>query len=1140
MGFISRNYYQNFRPFVSLICAVLALTCVVASLGAGRVAFAEPAYTINYQGKLADNTGLAVPNGTYAMSFALYTQASGGSAIWSESRTGGNEVTLTNGLFSVMLGEVASLAAVNFNQALYLGITVESDEEMTPRKPVGTVPSAIEAKQLGGVASSSFIRSDAADTASGLLTFTGGFQSLASSTITSLTTLTATTTNLIINGERLTDLTGTGLSNTGGVLTASLGTDITAAEIANGDHGLFSYASGVASLDTGGLTSANLSGALTNETGSGVAVFGTSPTFTNNITISGASVGSLTVSGSVSASTTISGSVGALLNLSGGLGSGTLNIFNSFGNSSIINLGAAGVRLSDDNDGALTFLGLGNGSDENFTMNLDDTSNEVVFTTSTGITKASFNSIALNTTSASGYQISGTTYFAGDLTNDSVRVGELAGATFTSSTIYNNAVGFEAGRYASTTNADRNNYVGYQAGYQNTGAWNNIIGYQSGWSNTGDSNNIFGSSAGSSNTGNWNNLLGGSAGYANTGDYNNSLGYLAGNANTGDYNNFLGGSAGVLNTGDYNNFMGYQTGYNNTGDYNAMIGSQTGRYLQSTTTVAIGAEALYGSHATTFISLNNVALGYRAGYASDDGSGNNIIIGYQAADNLTTGNNNIIIGYDIDNITATADNRLNIGNLIFGTGLDGTGTTLASGNVGIGTTSPSQKLEISGNLLLSAGASRSVTSAGGELILAMTGDTYGSVNLKLQNRSGSNGAIFQNPSLDLVDFGFLTSASTQHNIRFEGRDAYAKGSGNTAGEFQFGAVSGMSNPFFVTGTSTTAVLVGKFGVGDVTPSQLLDIDGTNPQGLFEESTTEFLRVGVGETAGTSVIGWDDSDSLRLGVYDSPTDTTISDLMTILSTGNVGIGTTTPAQKLQVYGDIRVGTTGSNGCIEDYGGGVIGGTCSSDERLKENIEPIATEGRSYLESLAALAPVTYNWNDTAVRLYGKNGNVANLGLVAQDVEALFPELVSRNEDGFRQVDFRALPFYIIEAMKELWAKVQGHDERLQSLEQYVKNLGSENEKLGNENEYLKNRISDIEGELGIDSPPSDMSSPETGPYEPITPPNTGFIGPIQTDPTSIEPEPSDAPADPAEPVLIDPANDNTAPVDDVPVVGSAGG
>ncbi|MEK7614039.1 MAG: hypothetical protein AAB439_04165, partial [Patescibacteria group bacterium] len=53
---------------------------------------------------------------------------------------------------------------------------------------------------------------------------------------------------------------------------ADLGTSITAGEIADGDHGFFSYASGVASLDTGGLTSANLAASLTNESG-GTGVF---------------------------------------------------------------------------------------------------------------------------------------------------------------------------------------------------------------------------------------------------------------------------------------------------------------------------------------------------------------------------------------------------------------------------------------------------------------------------------------------------------------------------------------------------------------------------------------------------------------------------------------------------------------------------------------------------------------------------------------------------------------------------------------------------------------------------------------------------------------------------------------------------
>src|SRR5690606_20555784 len=64
-------------------------------------------------------------------------------------------------------------------------------------------------------------------------------------------------------------------------------------------------------------------------------------------------------------------------------------------------------------------------------------------------------------------------------------------------------------------------------------------------------------------------------------------------------------------------------------------------------------------------------------------------------------------------------------------------------------------------------------------------------------------------------------------------------------------------------------------------------DGTNPQFLAEESTTEFLRAGVGETGNTSVIGWDDGDTLHLGVYSSPTDTGIDSLFAISgSTGNI--------------------------------------------------------------------------------------------------------------------------------------------------------------------------------------------------------------------------------------------------------------
>lgn len=66
-----------------------------------------------------------------------------------------------------------------------------------------------------------------------------------------------------------------------------LGQTISASEMANGDHGFFSYTSNVASLDTGGLTSANLASALTNETGTGNVVFSAAPTFSGNVTFGG-------------------------------------------------------------------------------------------------------------------------------------------------------------------------------------------------------------------------------------------------------------------------------------------------------------------------------------------------------------------------------------------------------------------------------------------------------------------------------------------------------------------------------------------------------------------------------------------------------------------------------------------------------------------------------------------------------------------------------------------------------------------------------------------------------------------------------------------------------------------------------------
>ncbi|MFM2339788.1 MAG: hypothetical protein RLZZ360_424, partial [Candidatus Parcubacteria bacterium] len=157
-------YYQRY-----FICFGVILTLVFLWAMPARAQFNEQ---INYQGRLLDATGSAVVDGTYAMSFRLYTVATSGSAIWTETLSGVNEVTVIDGLFSVMLGSTSPLTGVDFNQTLYLGVTIESDSEMTPRKILGAVPAAFVAKEaldanaVGGVASSSLLRSDDADTMS--------------------------------------------------------------------------------------------------------------------------------------------------------------------------------------------------------------------------------------------------------------------------------------------------------------------------------------------------------------------------------------------------------------------------------------------------------------------------------------------------------------------------------------------------------------------------------------------------------------------------------------------------------------------------------------------------------------------------------------------------------------------------------------------------------------------------------------------------------------------------------------------------------------------------------------------------------------------------------------------------------------
>jgi hypothetical protein len=132
--------------------------------------------------------------------------------------------------------------------------------------------------------------------------------------------------------------------------------------------------------------------------------------------------------------------------------------------------------------------------------------------------------------------------------------------------------------------------------------------------------------------------------------------------------------------------------------------------------------------------------------------------------------------------------------------------------------------------------------------------------------------------------------------------------------------------------------------------------------------------------------------------------------------SVGIGTSTPDERLQVVGDIKIGTSGTNGCVKNFAGTGILGTCSSDLRLKANVRPFGP----VLDRVARLRPVHFDWRAKDFPEY-HFGTATNSGLIAQDVEQVFPEMVATDERGYKMVNYSELPYLTLAAVRELKAE-----------------------------------------------------------------------------------------------------------------------
>jgi hypothetical protein len=134
------------------------------------------------------------------------------------------------------------------------------------------------------------------------------------------------------------------------------------------------------------------------------------------------------------------------------------------------------------------------------------------------------------------------------------------------------------------------------------------------------------------------------------------------------------------------------------------------------------------------------------------------------------------------------------------------------------------------------------------------------------------------------------------------------------------------------------------------------------------------------------------------VFRTATGGTLSDQVTIMDDGDVGIGTETPTEKLDVVGTVKA---------TDF-------NTTSDQNLKTNIQTIENP----LDKIVQIRGVNFEW---------KENNKPSAGVIAQEVEKVLPQLV--NGEGTKTVNYNGLIGLLIEAVKAQQEEINMLKERL---------------------------------------------------------------------------------------------------------------
>ena len=132
--------------------------------------------------------------------------------------------------------------------------------------------------------------------------------------------------------------------------------------------------------------------------------------------------------------------------------------------------------------------------------------------------------------------------------------------------------------------------------------------------------------------------------------------------------------------------------------------------------------------------------------------------------------------------------------------------------------------------------------------------------------------------------------------------------------------------------------------------------------------------------------------------------------------------------------------------------------TSDGRLKKDIQPLTHA----LDAILKLQGKTYRWKEDTTF-----ANKKDIGLVAQEVEKVFPELVAENEQGYKGIAYSKLTAVLIEAMKEQQGQMATQQNQITAQQGQIDVLEKENAELkaimAEQMDALLARVAMLEGE-----------------------------------------------------------------------------